>query len=110
MKVLAILGSRCPSGQTANAAKAFLKGVEEGGGQTEMAFLPEMEIERCRQCEDNGWGVCRTEGKCVIKDDFAALVGKIKDADAVIVGSPVYMGDINASMAAFMERFFGYRH
>ena len=45
MKVLAILGSRCPSGQTANAAKAFLKGVEEGGGPTDMAFLPGMEIE-----------------------------------------------------------------
>ena len=104
MKVLAILGSRCPDGQTANAAKAFLKGVEEGGWQTEMAFLPDMEIERCRQCEDNGWGTCRTEGKCVIEDDFAALVGKIRDADALVFAVPVYFSDLSESLRAFLDR------
>jgi len=104
MKALIILGSRNPEGQTARAAEALLQGMTSEGSQCEQFFLPQMEIERCRQCEDNGWGICRTEGQCVIKDDFALLVGKIKDADAVVFATPVYFSDLSESMRAFLDR------
>ena len=110
MKVLMILGSRNPQGQTATAAAALL----EGGGlrsetspnavEIERVFLPEMAVERCRQCEDSGWGICRTEGRCVIEDDFAALVDKIREADAVAFATPVYFSDLSESMRAFLDR------
>jgi multimeric flavodoxin WrbA len=70
----------------------------------EQFFLPQMNIERCRQCEDNGWGICRTEGQCVIEDDFAALVDGIRDADAVVFATPVYWGDLSESIRAFLDR------
>jgi multimeric flavodoxin WrbA len=101
MKVVIILGSRNPKGQTARAAGAFAQGVS---GECEQIFLPQMKIRRCRQCDDNGWGICRTQGKCVIEDDFALLVGKIKDADAVVFATPVYFGDLSESMRAFLDR------
>lgn len=104
MKLLVILGSRNPNGQTARAANALIKGVASKGALYESFFLPEMNIERCRQCDDNGWGICRTEGKCVINDDMALLVDKIKDADTVVFATPVYFGDLSESIRAFLDR------
>jgi multimeric flavodoxin WrbA len=104
MKVLTILGSRNPQGQTARAASALLQGVTSEGSQGEQVFLPQMKIERCRQCEDNGWGICRTEGRCIIEDDFALLVEKIKNADAAVLANPVYFSDLSESMRAFTDR------
>jgi multimeric flavodoxin WrbA len=104
MKVIAILGSRNPQGQTAKAVGALAHGVKGAGGECEQIFLPQMKIERCRQCDDNGWGICRTQGKCVIEDDFASLVSKINDADAVVFATPVYFGDLSESIRAFLDR------
>ena len=104
MKVLLILGSRNPEGQTARAAGALLQGVTGEGGQCEQLFLPQMKVERCRQCENSGWGICRSEGRCVIDDDFASLVGKIRGADAVIFATPVYFSDLSESMRGFLDR------
>jgi len=104
MKVLAITGSRNPEGKTAQAVEALLQGVSHDGDQGENVFLPEMKIERCHQCEDDGWGRCRTEGQCEIEDDFAGLVEKIRQADAVAFATPVYFGDLSESLRAFLER------
>ena len=104
MKVLAILGSRNPKGQTARTADALLEGVKSLGGDAEMLFLPEVRIERCRQCDDDGWGECRAEGSCVIEDDFARLVAAIRAADVVAFATPVYYGDLSESLRAFLDR------
>lgn len=104
MQVIAILGSRNPDGQTARAAGALLEGVLSKGNQGEKLFLPQMSIERCRQCEYSGWGICRTEGRCVIDDDFASVVDKIGNADAVVFATPVYFSDLSESMRAFLDR------
>ena len=104
MKITAILGSRDHVGRTAKAAEALLQGAgAEAAGPT-MAFLPEMKVERCRQCEDNGWGLCRSEGRCVIDDDFAVLVERIRSSDAAVFATPVYFSDLSESMRAFLDR------
>ncbi len=111
MNILVISGSRNPEGQTARTAKALLAGVESAGGQGELIFLPTLQIERCRQCDDNGWGLCRSEGRCVIEDDLAPLVERIKVADAVAFATPVYFGDLSESLRAFLDRMRRvYRH
>ena len=104
MRIMAILGSRDHGGRTAQATEALLQGAAAEGGENERAFLPELKVERCRQCEDNGWGICRTEGRCVIDDDFAALVERIRKSDAAVLATPVYYGDLSESMRAFLDR------
>ena len=104
MNVLLISGSRNPNGQTARAAKAFIEGVSDAGGSGEIVFLPQMHIERCRQCDDAGWGICRTEGKCVIEDDFASTVERVRTSDMVAFANPVYFGDLSESLRAFTDR------
>jgi len=104
MSIVVISGSRNPEGQTAQAVKAFVEGIGDAGGQAEVAYLPPMRIERCRQCENDGWGICRSEGQCVIGDDFASLVEKIKSAEAVVFATPVYFSDLSESLRAFLDR------
>ena len=104
MHVTLVLGSRNPAGQTAAAAEACLEGIREAGSDGEMVFLPVKQIERCRQCDDNGWGTCRSEGRCAIDDDFAALADSIRRADAVVLATPVYFGDLSESLRAFLDR------
>ena len=104
MKYLIVLGSRNPEGRTAMAAAALREGLWDGGSDGQKVFLPEMKIERCRQCEENGWGICRKEGRCVIDDDFAPLVDKVRNVDGVIFATPVYFGDLSESIHAFLGR------
>jgi len=104
MDVLLLLGSRNPQGQTARAASALLKGATSRGAATEALFLPQMTIERCRQCNDNGWGLCRSEGRCVIEDDLAPLMAKMSEADLVVFATPVYFADLSESLRALLDR------
>lgn len=104
MKALMTIGSRNPEGQTARAAGALKTGLESQGFDVEEVYLPELALERCRQCEDNGWGICRTEGACVIEDDFAGLVERLASADVAVFATPVYFGDLSESLRAFLDR------
>lgn len=104
MKILMISGSRNTNGMTARAANALLEGAEKAGATVERVFLPLLDIQRCRQCTDNGWGVCFKETRCVINDDFAMVVDKIKAADAVVFANPVYMSNLAESLRAFGDR------
>lgn len=104
MKTILICGSRNPKGQTAQAADAVLKGLAKAGASAEQVFLPALKIERCRQCDDNGWGLCRKKGRCVIDDDLAGLVNKIRQAEAVVFATPVYYSDLSESLRAFTDR------
>ena len=104
MKTILICGSRNPHGQTAQAADAVLKGLLKAGASAEQVFLPTLEVERCRQCDDNGWGLCRKEGRCVIDDDLSGLVEKIREADTVVFVTPVYYSELSESLRAFTDR------
>lgn len=104
MKAIVICGSRNPSGQTAEAAGVLVKGLTKAGASVEQVFLPPLRLERCRQCEDSGWGLCRKEGRCVVDDDFPELVEKIRQADGVVFATPVYYSDLSESLRAFADR------
>jgi multimeric flavodoxin WrbA len=104
MHVLILNGARNPDGQTARAANALADGIAEAGGSADQVLLPTKAIERCRQCNDDGWGICRTYGNCVIEDDFADLVAAIAEADAVVFTTPVYFSDLSESLRAFLDR------
>ena len=104
MKVVTISGSRNPEGQTARAIRAFNIGVEAQGGEVKVVHLPEQAIERCRQCDSDGWGRCRDGSGCVIDDDFEKTVDEIIDADGVVLVTPVYFSDLAESLRSFLDR------
>jgi len=104
MKAMMISASRNSEGQTARAANAVLAGLGEKGFECERVFLPTLRIESCHQCDDEGWGLCRSERRCVIEDDFAEVVSKMAAADVLVFATPVYMSEPAESMKAFTDR------
>lgn len=104
MNILAISASRNRQGLTARAIKAIGDGFIKAGGTAEYIFLPELSLERCRQCNPDGWGVCQTENRCIAEDDFQEVVKKIKAANALVFATPVYFADMTESMYGFLGR------
>lgn len=104
MQILILSGSRNREGKTAEAVNAICEGISKAGGNSETVFLPEQSLERCRQCDSDGWGLCRSEGRCVIEDDFHVIVEKVSCADVVVFANPVYFGDLSDSMKCFLDR------
>jgi multimeric flavodoxin WrbA len=105
MKILILSGSRNRKGQTARAIKALQKGISDVKGKSEVIFLTELKLERCRQCDPDGWGLCRKEGRCIIEDDLQTVSDKVKAADVLVFANPVYFGDLSESMRSFLDRF-----
>jgi multimeric flavodoxin WrbA len=104
MHVVMISGSRNEKGRTAQCLEAIAKGLSAGKASSESYFLPVLKLERCRQCDPDGWGQCRREGTCIIEDDFQMLVDKLKKADAAVFATPVYFRDLSDSMRVFLDR------
>jgi multimeric flavodoxin WrbA len=100
MKILAIHGSpRTIRSTTRRLAGLVLEGASEAGSETEMIDLADYHITPCTACE-----ACSFTGTCVFGDDVPALVTRMKEADAIILGSPVYIDNISGQMKVFFDR------
>ncbi len=103
MRVVAVQSSPNLDGLTSSLAKAVLRGVEAEGGETELIHLNRLEMKPCIACE-NGWGICRREGVCILEDDFESLREKINEADALVFATPVYWHDLSEFAKIFLDR------
>lgn len=103
MSILIIWASPNEDGLTAAAKDQVLKGISATGAKTEVINLNKSKIQRCLIC-GNGWGTCRSEGTCIIKDDFAEIYKKIIEADGIVWVTPVYWHDLAESLKCFMDR------
>lgn len=103
IKVLGVSGSP-RDGNTATLVRSALMGAEVVPDvETEYVGLAGKRIDPC-----NGCLPCLEEGACVIQDDMQPLYPKLLDADAIIIGSPVYFGSVSALCKAFLERVQGF--
>jgi multimeric flavodoxin WrbA len=103
LKVIAIQSSPNLDGLTSSLAQSVLKGVRAEGGTTELIHLNEHNLKHCIACE-NGWGICRTDGICILEDDFESIREKMADYDAFVFATPVYFGDLSESAKVFFDR------
>lgn len=100
MKVLAINSSARKDGNTAILLERVLKELRKEGIATELIQLAGQIIEPCKAC----WA-CGGQGNCVHrKDQFREIFDKMKEADGILLGSPVYSANISANMQALLER------
>lgn len=100
MKVLAISGSHRKGKNTATMLRLVLAELEDGGAQTELVEAASLEIKYCLACNH-----CLRVAECSIQDDDMAMVAdKMIAADAIVLGSPVYFGNVTARLKALMDR------
>ena len=104
MKVIGFsAGSIGREGNIDRMVKAIL---EKSGHEIEFVKLTDLNYSGCKGCVQ----LCAKPQVCKLDDDAQPYYENMKEADAVVIGTPVYFDTITATAWAFIERFFGYRH
>ena len=101
MNVLGVVGSKRKKGNTAYLVKQALYEIESKDVETQLIYLGDYNISGCTGCEG-----CKDTYKCVVMDDMQKIYPLIRNADAIILGSPTYFYNITADMKAFIERLY----
>jgi len=104
MKIIAINGSPRKKWNTAMLLKKALEGAESAGAKTKFINLYDLKYKGCISCFACKVKDGRSYGKCVVHDDLRPIFKKIEAADAIIFGSPIYLGSITGEMQSFLER------
>ncbi|MGO8787028.1 MAG: flavodoxin family protein [Terriglobia bacterium] len=98
-KTLLISGSPKPDGNTAQLMNECAKVIQEQGVEAEVVSFAGMSIESCTAC-----GKCSETGKCDIEDGLNEIIEKIRGAQGLIVGSPVYFGTARGDVMCALQR------
>ena len=101
MKVLFVNGSSRRNGCTHAALRAVERALQEEGIETEMIFIGKDAQQDCVACR-----MCKTLGRCIYDDQVNAFVGKAREADGFVFGSPVYFAHPSGRLLSFMDRAF----
>lgn len=101
MKVLLINGSPKMHGNTAFALAQMAEVFAAEGVETEIIQVGSQSIRGCIGC-----GSCYKNGKCVFEDLVNETAEKLKNADGIVVGSPVYYAAPNGTLISFLDRLF----
>lgn len=101
MKILLLNGSPRADGCTARALKEVEDTLQKEGLETETVFVGNPAVKGCIAC-----GYCKKNGKCVFDDIVNELAVKFKEADGIVVGTPVYYAGANGSVLALLDRLF----
>ena len=102
MKAVAINGSARAAGNTEILLEKCLAVFVGKGISGELIRLSEKEVSPCKAC-----GACfkRKDNTCIMQDDdFQEIYDRMRDADIILLGSPVYFGSATANLTALMDR------
>ena len=101
MKVLLLNGSPKPNGNTALALREMAEVFAQEGIEAEIVHVGNQDIRGCIAC-----GSCGRLGKCVFDDIVNEISMKMRDADGLLIGSPVYFASPNGTMLSLLDRLF----
>ena len=101
-QILIVKGSPRKNGNTSAMADAFTKGTSENGNTITEVVLKDKIIGDCMDC-----GTCqRNGGTCIQKDDMTEIYEAMKNADAIVLASPVYFYTWTSLMKRMIDRTF----
>ncbi|MFA5904601.1 MAG: flavodoxin family protein [Desulfobacula sp.] len=104
MKVVGFNGSAREKGNTACSLNTIFAELEKAGIETEMILVGKEKIQGCIACH----GCVKNQNEaCSIKDDpVNEWIQKIKEADGILLGSPVHFAGVAGTMKSFLDRAF----
>ena len=105
MKVLMLNGSPRPDGNTKIALEEMKKIFAAEGIDCEIIDVGNKDIRGCIACNS-----CYNTAKCVFNDCVNEIAPTLKEADGLVVGSPVYYASANATLVALLTRLFYSSH
>ncbi len=104
MKIVAVLGSPQPQGNSASLARAFLAAAQQLGAEVQEFLLNKLDSKGCQGCR-----TCKDKTEvCILEDDLAAVLQVVRAADILVLASPVYFGDLSGQMKLFFDRTYSF--
>lgn len=104
MKIIGVNGSPRKNNNTAILLRNALEGAAAKGAETEMINLYDLNFKGCVSCFTCKRKGGKSYGKCAYRDDLSEVLEKILDADALVLGSPIYFESVTGEMRSFLER------
>ena len=101
MKVLIINGSPRIDGNSSILVNELISTFKKEEVEVDLYQIGNKAIRGCMAC-----GYCHEHGECVFKDDVNDLAKRFKEADGLIVTSPVYYASANGSIISLLDRLF----
>ncbi len=101
-KIAVLSGSPRIDGNTARLTEALIEGAKTAGKEVTPFRVAGLRIGGCRGC-----GYCfKSQGVCVQKDDMPPILDALRQADALVLASPVYYFGLTAQLKLVIDRFF----
>ena len=104
LKVIGFNGSARKKGNTAGSLNPVFAELEKAGIETEMIHVGKEKVRGCIAC----YGCAKNQDEaCTLKDDpVNDWIQKMKEADGILLGSPVYFSGVAGTMKSFLDRAF----
>jgi multimeric flavodoxin WrbA len=104
MKIVAVLGSPRENANSSTIANRFSTAAEKLGAEVKTFVLNNLEYRGCQGCM-----ACKTKiDKCVVEDDLTEVLEAVREADVLVLASPVYYWDVSGQLKCFLDRTFSY--
>jgi len=104
MKLLAINGSPRKEWNTATLLNKALDGASTQKIDTKLIHLYDLDFKGCTSCFACKLKNGESYGRCAFKDQLSPVLESIQNIDALILGSPIYLGTVTGLMRSFLER------
>ncbi|GAV22246.1 flavodoxin family protein [Carboxydothermus pertinax] len=106
MKVFALMGSPREGGNTDILIEEALTPARRAGWEVVKLAIDQLYINPCRGCLE-----CRGRGNCSLEeDDILVVVRELAEADAYIIGAPVYGNHLPGQVKILFDRLSGLIH
>ena len=105
MKIIGLCGSAAPKSSTKKLIETALEAAIEKGAAVEYINIAKLNFKGCLGCNE-----CKKDQTkfCSLNDDMSALYAKLNEADVILLGSPIYFGDITGQSKCFVDRMYGF--
>jgi len=102
-KIMIIDGGPRKNMNTAAMIGKFAEGASQAGAEVKVVRLYDLNYKGCISCL-----ACKIKGRasnvCKFKDALTPILEEIAQADGLVLGSPIYFGDVTGQMRTFLER------
>jgi len=104
MSIVAIIASPRKKGNTNTIVEAMVEGAKKNGKDVKVYHLNTLSNAKgCQACMG-----CKKAGKCIVEDDHAEILAAVRDAEGLIVSTPVYFGEACGQFRLLQDRFYGF--
>ncbi len=104
VKAIFVNGSPRKKWNTAQLLESAMKGAQEAGAECELVHLYDIYFKGCKSCFACKLKNSKCNGICALKDDLRPVLERCREADVIVLGSPVYYSFPTGEIRSFLER------